>query len=111
MLLSPLHSSTERSCALHQLTSLDLRTTHLVAAVTGHVCADLGIRRPNASVLGEMFVRVRERLADLGEAVPPDEVAAVVSLTIYLTWQTEADAPDSRALSRLKERVEEALHA
>ena len=88
---------------------LDLHATHLVAVVTAQVSTDLGLKRPSASALGEMFVRVRERLAELGGAAPIEELAPILSLTIYLTWQAEADAPDSQVLAPLKEQIERVL--
>jgi len=90
--------------------TIDEQARRLVAVVSQSLSRELGIPRPEQPLLGELYLRVRDRLAgvsDLGAA--SDDEAEDLALTIYLTCLAESDSVGPHILVQVKACVAAAL--
>lgn len=91
--------------------TMDETARRLVAEVSESVSRELHGPRLTQPLLNELYLRVRERLLELGAlGVAREEVVENLALTIYLAWLAEGgDLPGPRALVVLKTSVARAL--
>lgn len=91
--------------------SLDDRARRLVAAVGEAAERDARVPPPSPRVLADLYLHVRERLAELGARTSVDLAAEDLALTIYLAWLADEGAPGPGDLASLKACLERALRA
>lgn len=90
-------------------TTIDEQARRLVAAVSETARTELHIATLGPRALSDLYLRVRERLRQLGASGAREELVDDLALTVYLAWLPEDDPPGPDLLVAVKAAVARAL--
>jgi hypothetical protein len=88
---------------------IDDRARRLMRAVRDSARTDLKVTGLSPRALGELYLRIRERLKKHRDTGSLQDLVDDLSLTVYLAWLAEEDSAGPDLLVALKSAVAKAL--